>query len=184
MGGACPYLWRLNVTIHIPEPHTLLQFLIHVVWIGNQTCVFCFFCFGKVLSWFWCTSIHKTVGLELGISWCPRIRCFVFFFFLSGQDSWNQRERKKHLTLLCVCCGLVAQLCLTLYNPMDYILWGSSVHGDSSGKNTEVVCHALLQGILPTQGLNPGLWHCRQIEPPEKPNWFLLFLYNYLWRKL
>ena len=24
-------------------------------------------------------------------------------------------------------------------------------------------CHALLQGILPTQGLNPGLPHCRQI---------------------
>ena len=24
-------------------------------------------------------------------------------------------------------------------------------------------CHALLQGIFPTQGLNPGLLHCRQI---------------------
>ena len=24
-------------------------------------------------------------------------------------------------------------------------------------------CHALLQGIFPTQGLNPGLPHCRQI---------------------
>ena len=28
----------------------------------------------------------------------------------------------------------------------------SSVHGDSPGKNTGVGCHALLQGILPTQG--------------------------------
>ena len=34
---------------------------------------------------------------------------------------------------------------------------------NSSGKNTGVVCHALLQGIFPTQGLNPGLPHCRQI---------------------
>ena len=24
-------------------------------------------------------------------------------------------------------------------------------------------CHFLLQGIFPTQGLNPGLLHCRQI---------------------
>ena len=39
----------------------------------------------------------------------------------------------------------------------------SSVHGDSPGKNTEVGCHALLQGIFPTQGSNPGLPHCRWI---------------------
>ena len=31
------------------------------------------------------------------------------------------------------------------------------------GQNTGVGCHALLQGIFPTQGLNPGLPHCRQI---------------------
>ena len=34
---------------------------------------------------------------------------------------------------------------------------GSSVHGDSPGKNTGVGCHVLLQGIFPTQGLNPHL---------------------------
>ena len=31
------------------------------------------------------------------------------------------------------------------------------------GKNTGVGCHFLLQGIFLTQGLNPGLLHCRQI---------------------
>ena len=31
------------------------------------------------------------------------------------------------------------------------------------GKSTGVGCHFLLQGILPTQGLNPGLPHCRQV---------------------
>ena len=36
-------------------------------------------------------------------------------------------------------------------------------HGDSPGKNTGVGCHALLQGIFLTQGLNPGLPHCRGI---------------------
>ena len=39
---------------------------------------------------------------------------------------------------------------------------GSSVHGDSPGKNTGMGCHALLQGIFPTQGSNPGLPHFRQ----------------------
>ena len=34
---------------------------------------------------------------------------------------------------------------------------------DSLGKDTGVGCHALLQGIFPTQGLNPGLLRCRQI---------------------
>ena len=34
---------------------------------------------------------------------------------------------------------------------------------DSPDKHTRVGCHALLQGIFPTQGLNPGLSHCRQI---------------------
>ena len=40
---------------------------------------------------------------------------------------------------------------------MDYSLLGSSVHGDSPGKNTGVGSHSLLHGIFPIQGLNPGL---------------------------
>ena len=34
---------------------------------------------------------------------------------------------------------------------------------NSPGKNTGVGSHSLLQGIFPTQGLNPGLLHCGQI---------------------
>ena len=56
---------------------------------------------------------------------------------------------------------LVAQLCPTLCDPKDCT--GSSVHADSLGKNTEVGCYALLQGIFPTQGLNTDLPHCRWI---------------------
>ena len=33
---------------------------------------------------------------------------------------------------------------------------------DFPGKSTRVGCHFLLQRIFPTQGLNPGLPHCRQ----------------------
>ena len=34
-------------------------------------------------------------------------------------------------------------------------------HGDSPGENIGMGCYALLQGILPTQGLNSSLQHCR-----------------------
>ena len=46
---------------------------------------------------------------------------------------------------------------------MDCSPPGSSVCGDSPGKDTGVGCHALLQGIFPTQGSTPGLQHCRRI---------------------
>ena len=61
------------------------------------------------------------------------------------------------------CCAKSLQSCLTLCDPTDCSPPGSSVHGDSPGKNTGVGCHFLLQGIFPTQGSNPGLPHCRQI---------------------
>ena len=57
---------------------------------------------------------------------------------------------------------LVAQSCPTLCDPTDYSPPGSSVHGDSPGKNTGVGCHALAQGTFPTSGLNPALPHCRR----------------------
>ena len=66
-------------------------------------------------------------------------------------------------SMCCVVLCLVAQLCPTLHNPTDSSPPGSSVHGDSPGKNTGVGCHALLQRIFPTQGLNPGHPHCRWI---------------------
>ena len=44
-------------------------------------------------------------------------------------------------------------------------LWAHRLYGpwNSPGQNTGVGSHSLLQGIFPTQGLNPGLPHCRQI---------------------
>ena len=58
---------------------------------------------------------------------------------------------------------LVSQSCPTLCDPTDCGPPGSSVHGDSPGKNIGVCCHAFLQGVFPTQGSNPRLLHCRWI---------------------
>ena len=63
-----------------------------------------------------------------------------------------------------LCCA--AQLCPTLCDPMNWGVPGSSVHGDSPGKNTGMGCYALLQGIFPTLELNPGLPCCRWIFNP------------------
>ena len=57
---------------------------------------------------------------------------------------------------------------LTLCEPMDYIPPGFSVPGGSPGKNTGVGCYVLLQGIFPSQGLNPGLLRCRQILSSQR----------------
>ena len=85
---------------------------------------------------------------------------------------------------VCVCvCELVAQLYLTLCDPMDYSPPGSSVCGILQArilKNTGVHSHFLLQGIFPAQGLNPGLSHYRQIiyhlRHQESPEWSLLVI--------
>ena len=64
---------------------------------------------------------------------------------------------------------LIAQLPPTLCNSMDCSLPGSSVHGDSPGKNTGVGCHVLLQGFFPNQGSHPGLPQEKQILLPPEP---------------
>ena len=58
---------------------------------------------------------------------------------------------------------LVTQSCLTLCDSMDWSPLSFSVRRDSPGKNTGVGCHAFLQGSFTTQGLNPGLLHCRWV---------------------
>ena len=66
---------------------------------------------------------------------------------------------------VCVHAKLL-QLCLSLCDPSDCSPPGSSVHGDSPGKNNGVACHALLQGIFLTQGSNPcllRLLHCQDL---------------------
>ena len=68
------------------------------------------------------------------------------------------------------------QSCPSLCDPMDCGPPGSSVHGDSPGKNTGVGCHALLPGDLPNTGIKltslcPLHWQAGSLPlaPPGKP---------------
>ena len=78
---------------------------------------------------------------------------------------------------------LVAQSCPTLCDPMDCNLPGSSVHGDSPGKNAGVDCHSLLQRIFLTQRLNPvsciaGGMLCKS-NSFEYPTWLTFFGHSF-----
>ena len=83
----------------------------------------------------------------------PGFNCiWTVNFQMFKLDLERAQERKKE--------SEVSQLCLTLCNPMDCSLH----HGIFHGKSTGVGCHFLLQGIFPTQGWNPGLQHCKQMN--------------------
>ena len=78
-----------------------------------------------------------------------------------------------------LCC--VAQCYTTLCNPMNC---GSSVHGNSPGKNTGVGCPALLQGIFPTQGSIPDILHCRLTTQLPHKIWIYDFKISFPFSKL
>ena len=70
----------------------------------------------------------------------------------------------------------VASVMLTVCDPVDWSPFRPLCPWDSPGKNTAVGCHFLLQGIFPTQELNPHLlrlphWQAGSspLVPPGKP---------------
>ena len=72
--------------------------------------------------------------------------------------------------------GSVTQSHLTLCNPMDWSLPGSSVHGISQARLLEWVAIFNSRGVFLTQGLNPSLLHLLHwqvdslpLVPPGKP---------------
>ena len=90
----------------------------------------------------------------------------------------------------------VTSVCSSLWIPMDYSSTRLLCPWDSPGKNTEVSCHTLLQGVFPTQGSNPHLLqllHSRKIlyhwATRESHLLYIYVLYRYAfelwcWRRL
>ena len=112
---------------------------------GRNTAVDCHFLLQGILL---------TQGLNPGLLYCTQI-----LYCLSYREVPYLFYKWKYIPFDCAESFSGFQLCY----PMDYSLSGSSVHGDSPGKNTGVGCHALFQRIFPIQGPNPGLPHCRWI---------------------
>ena len=90
-----------------------------------------------------------------------------------------QNFRKNHLLrnyvlfllIVCIMCVHV-QPCPTLCDCMT-VACQAALSMEFSRQECWSVAISLLQEVFPTQGLNHGLLHCRQIslpsEPPEKP---------------
>ena len=78
---------------------------------------------------------------------------------LLGRPTGTWKDAQHYLSLS---ESEVAQSSPTLCDPMDCSLPGSSIQGIFPGNSTGFSFYFLLQGIFPTQGLNPGLLHCRQ----------------------
>ena len=94
-------------------------------------------------------------GIE---TWSPALQAdSLLLYHHLGSPGTNKSQ------YLVVKIKLVAQWCLTLRGPMDCSPPRLLCPWNFPGKNTRVGCHFLLQGIFPTQGLNPGLPHCRQM---------------------
>ena len=96
----------------------------------------------------------KTLSHYLFNGWL-RVCCHF-----SSQSQWIQ-STFTHLPYSCTMLSL--QSWPTFCHPTDCNPPGTSVHGDSPGKNTGVSSLSLLQGIYPTQKLNWRLPRCRQI---------------------
>ena len=82
-------------------------------------------------------------------------------YFLNAPRSHRIRSSKLAALYLenAVVIFLVTEFCLTLLQPHGLYPTSLLCPWDSPGKNAGVGCHFLLQGIFPTQGLNPCLLH-------------------------
>ena len=82
---------------------------------------------------------------------------------------YRQGEEEEYSAIVNLLLQILHIVVVQLFSPVQCVQF----HGlqptrlfcpqDFPGKNARVRCHFLLQGIFPTQGLNPGLLHCRWI---------------------
>ena len=93
----------------------------------------------------WRATVHQVTRVGHDLVTKPPSSSFSLALFM--------RPCCRVCVCVCVCvCVLVIQLYPTLCNPMGFLC-----PGDFPGKNIEVGCHALFQGIFLIQGLNPCL---------------------------
>ena len=127
------------------------------------------------IPWIEESGALQSIGLQ-GRTWLKRLSTHTcakardsmalsFWNLHSSEEEWVWINKCIKQSQLCVCvCVCVTWSCLTLRDPMNCNSPGPRLlcPWNSPGKNTGNGCHFLLQWIFLTQGLNPGLLHCRQ----------------------
>ena len=132
-------------------------------------------CWWRVCKLNWCVTVHVCLqlcmcwacvvtGVQMGVpAWSVR-RDFIFLGYKITADGDCSHEIKRHLLL-------GRKVMTNLWSESESLsvvsdsLRPHRLHSpwNSPGQNTGVGSLSLLQGIFPTQGLNPSLSHCRQI---------------------
>ena len=93
---------------------------------------------------------------------------FMYFHYTPRSECLRLQGR-------CMFNLLYSEICSVL----SYSLWPHGLYNpwNSPGQNTRVGSLYLLQGIYPTQGSNPALWHCRlilyQLSHQGSPTYFM-----------
>ena len=96
-------------------------------------------------NWIFLSSTHSDCVYHLP-NYCPYLSCSRPSSFICSFTGMKVKV-------------LVTQSCLTLWHPKDYSPPGSSVQGILQAR----IMQWFASPILPTQGSNPALLHCRQI---------------------
>ena len=125
----------------------------------------------------WWFSLGKDRRLEIKKGYTRWFHCIHKFFFLyiNSKKIWSKWLNGEMLKasiylIICVCvCARVFSCSAVSNSSQSYGPWPARFlcPWGSPGKNTGAGCHALLQGLLPIQGLNPRLL-C-----PILAGWFL-----------
>jgi len=107
---------------------------------------------------------RSILGLRDSSLWLPEAQCFLFHHGVELHSRNRSRFVLQLIVYLFIYFSIyVCSVCLTLWDPMDYIPLDFYVHGVLQARILELGCFSLLQGIFPTHGWNLGLPHCRQI---------------------
>ena len=121
---------------------------------------------------FWKETFIKCFGLiclqELGLLWNSQ-RCGVWYLVI--RHWWS-------LLVILHYESISHSVTSDSLQHMDCSLPGSSVHGNSPGKNIGMGSCPLLQEMLPTQGLNPVSFITDRFlpsEPPVQTQFFFFF---------
>ena len=103
------------------------------------------------------------VGTQLSTSVCGDENCWLPEAVVTQDKADSPQDPSHHPSLLLDLFFVVVNLSVisTPWTPARLLC-----PRDSPDKHTRVGCPALLQGIFPTQGSNPGLPHCRWIFLP------------------
>ena len=98
-------------------------------------------------------GISHNLGYACG-GWGARVCCFVLI--KPSTDCMGPTHIMESILLHSFCYAVLCSHVRIFCDHMDSSPPGSSVHGDSPGKNTGVSYHALLQGNPPNPGVKPG----------------------------